>query len=67
MEGALATLALHPEVCVVLLINRHLLLPLNVDMLLFGLAAVTKHISLLSQHVLASKAGLLHDSKFTQA
>ena len=36
-------------------------------MLLFGLAAVTKHISLLSQHVLASKAGLLHDSKFTQA
>ena len=66
MERSLTPLALHPQVRVVLLIQRHLLLPLNIDLLLFSLAFITKNVCVLGEDIFTAKASFLNDCKLAK-
>lgn len=54
MEGALAPLALHPQIRVILLINAHLLLALDVYHFLLRLASIAQHLFVVGEYVLAT-------------
>jgi hypothetical protein len=66
MQRTLASLALHPEVTVILLVESHLLLPLNIDLLRLWNAGSAQHIILVLEDVLAAKTSLTHHCKLTQ-
>ena len=67
MQTSLATLALHPQVTVLLLKCAKLLLALDVDFLHFFLAVIANNILMSLEQVLTSEAGLLDDRKLENA
>ena len=66
MEGSLASLALHPQVGIVLLIDTHFLLSLDVDLLLFRLATLAKNFSIVCKNVFTSQASFLNHCKLAE-
>ena len=66
MEGALASLALDPQVGVVLLVDTHFLLSFDVDLLLLRLAALAEHFRIVCKHVFTSQASFLNNCKLSE-
>jgi hypothetical protein len=66
VEGALASLALDPQIGIVLLVDTHFLLSLYVDLLLFRLAALAQDFSIVCKHVFTSQASFLNNCKLAE-
>jgi hypothetical protein len=64
VQGALAALALHPEITVLLLVELEFLLAFDINLLHPVNTVVTDHVLLGLEEVLATKAGFLHHCKF---
>ncbi len=67
MEGPLASLALDPQVAIVLLVDTHFLLPFDVDLLLLRLAALAENFRIVRKYVFTSQASFLNNCKLSKS